>query len=163
MKQFIKELSNSFETRKRENGKSFVALKRDKYDQFKDIVRSMHGVDMLPDDFRYNTIDSILSCLVSHMGAWPLNDSDDLDQFLDAYRHEIVDGLVDVYHKDLTQWIDSHSMRGAYVDEAMKNFGLAVDFYHSLQLGQYQEIDEIYSNIGQALLSQCETLENEAV
>lgn len=157
MKTFVKNLYNAFETKARNNGNNYVTLKKEKRNEFKDIVREMHGTDIMPDDFRFKTIESILGSILDVVDFADLETPQGLENALSESRHEIVEGLVDIYTPNLTQWLASHSYRPSYVDEASETFGTPSEFIKGVQMGQFYEIDLIYSNVVNALVDYFET------
>ena len=99
-----------------------------------------HG-DMMPDDWRYELISAVLDAIKDY--GYGNGDAEPND--LDAWRHEIVDGLVDIYTHDLTAWLHSNVTRYAYCDDAAEEMGDPDDTINRLQCGQFMEIEEIFS------------------
>jgi hypothetical protein len=143
MKAIIETLLTRFETKTRNNGSSYMVF--DSHNQHEqDFIATAHGQDMLPDDFRYATIKHILDRLMEY--DFEIGDFDD--------QHVIVDSLVDIYNHYLLQWLASNLNRAEYVNEAVangmvmeENFGL----YRALMAAQYLEIDQIFSQVVNAL------------
>lgn len=125
-----REAYESFERKTREDGTSYVARKDEAPEWVADVIREAHG-DMLPDDFRYQTIRDAFGAIADASGD------------LDDAGHEFADDA-DVYNADLLAWVGSHGMRAGYVDEAREEFGEPRDFFHGLQMGQYAERREIF-------------------
>ncbi len=110
----IEQFSKAFTTRKRDDGDQFTTLDNDAPDWMTDVVREAHG-DMLPDDWRYKMISECADALAERDPSdWQEED------------FEICDGLVDVYHSELLDWLSSHNGRSAFIDEAREE-GLIAD------------------------------------
>jgi len=141
-KQFIKYYSDFFERKTRDNGEKFYCLKDNTPDDIRDLNMSIHCTDMLPDDFRYETIVSLLNYIDDY-----LDNDTTLDELRDnGCLDEIIDSLCDVYTNDLNNWLTSNLNRQYFVDEAVKEFGLDLNDFSitkAIQLGQYMEIQEI--------------------
>ena len=105
------------------------------------IVRDAHG-DMLPDDWRHE-------CIHDAFGRIADSTADTADE-LDELGHEFADDA-DIYNADLLAWVGSSTLRGAFVDEATREYGEPRDFYHGLQMGQYAERAEVYAAVLQGL------------
>ena len=136
LSEIIKERAGMFKTKKRTSGEAYMIYTG----KDRDTIREWHGTDMLPNDWRYDKIHSILSNLT----GYNIESMRDIDEC----RHEIVDGLVDCYNSDLSDWLASHGTRHAYVDQAVQD-GLTYgkEVFKSLMCGQYLEIDELFGNI----------------
>lgn len=151
LKTEIRRLEQLFTFSKRENGETFFHAKNSCTDSDRDLIRSFHGMDILPDDFRFETIVNLLDKLNEY-------DFENVDQLRDhAGDCEIVDSLVDVYTAHLTAWLASHNNRVEFCNEAVSE-GLAdgSDIIKTMQCGQYLEIQMIMNNI----LNHLETVEN---
>ena len=100
-----------------------------------DIVREVHG-RLMPDDFTYNTIYGVVSCLEDYKV-----DSTDSD-----HSSEIIDSLIDVYTHNLKQWFNKFS---EYCDDAQAEGLVSEDSSMSdrMMAGQYQHISEIYYSV----------------
>jgi hypothetical protein len=133
----IERYLNEFETKER-NEETIVVFKTNASQELTDSVHKAHG-DRLPNDWIYDKYESILSTL----SGYDINDIDDVED----NRHEIVDGLVDIYNSDLTSWLGSSYDNSYYVDEAKKEFGTSDEIYKDIAMGQYMAIDEIYSEV----------------
>lgn len=141
MENRYKELYGMFETRKRDGGSSFVALRDSAPEWAHDFVREAHGVDMLPDDYRYRWIRDALGALADN----PDSDPQELAfEFADA---------IDVYISDRIAWLGSNLQRATYCAQAQEE-GLApdkADVVTLIGLGQYQERWEIFFNVVRAV------------
>lgn len=131
-------LADMFETRKRDDGTEFVALKDGVPEWALDFVREAHGTEWMPDDYRYETIREAL---------WALADMDE-GQDVDELATEFADDT-NPYNYDLLKWLASNLRRASYADEAQDE-GLCspdMDLYQRIALGQYMERREIFQNV----------------
>lgn len=133
----IENYLNQFETKQR-GEETITVFKSDASEELKDSVYKAHG-DRLPDDWIFNTYESILVTL----SGYTINSIDDVEE----NRGEIVDSLVDVYTSDLTAWLASNINNVSYIDEAKDNLGEAENGIATLSQAQYMAIDEIYSEV----------------
>ena len=151
LKQEIRRLEQLFTSSKRQDGTVFWHCKDTVNDSDRDLVRDFHETDILPDDFRFETIVNLLDKLNEY-------DFDSVDYIRDnGIDHEIIDILVNFETSKLTAWLASHNSRIEWCNEAV-NQGLidGSDIIKTIQCGQYLEIQMIMNNI----LSHLETLEN---
>lgn len=138
-KQFLKEYYNYFERKTRDNGSEFFCLKDNTPDEIKELNMRIHNTDIMPDDFRYNTIHSLLSNSIDY-----LRDDETLEDLRDDGRlDEIIDGSIDIYIHDLNKWLSSNLNRSSYVDQANDELGQPETLTRQLMQGQYIEISEI--------------------
>ena len=153
MQNEIKRLASKFTQLTRADGTKFWMMQSEDHDDVDfDIVRDIHGTDILPDDFRYETIVNLLDRLQDY-------DFNSVDELRDnGIDHEITDSLVDVYNSDLTTWLASHLSRADFCNEAVSE-GLSdgSDIFKTIQAGQYLEISEILNR----LLAHLESVQNE--
>lgn len=134
------EVRKMFVCKKRDNGASFWSIPGDKPKWITDLCREAHG-DMMPDDYKYEYIVEALD---------RLKDGDEDGDEIEP----------DVYNSDLSKWMGSHSDRGWYVDEAVKEFGHSEDgIYADMMMGQVQEKREVFYSVKQSLESHLEDLE----
>lgn len=140
MKNKIEQLYNAFESKKRDNGETFVCLKDDVSEELKDSFRNIHGVGMFPDDYRYGAVADLCCTILEY----DFETADDLRDF----EHEIIDSHVDIYTYELTKWLGSNNQRPSYCDDAVSN-GLCdgSDVLSTIQCGQYEELLELFNNI----------------
>jgi len=103
-----------------------------------EVIQSLHGTEFMPDDFRYNTLMSLVETLLEYS-------ADTIDR-LETYRHEIVDGRCSIYTQGLLDWVASNQRRTDYVDQAMRDFDCE-DLAKALLHGQRLELSELYDNI----------------
>lgn len=151
---YLKTLQSQFEEKTREGGAKFWCLKEKDYDKYLPIVRAIHGVEILPDDFRYSTIVGLIDNLLNYS-----YDSLDLESHLENYKYEIIDNEVSIYNSDLREWFARSHRSAEYCDEAAQNYGVGSgDGFNVMNLikqGQYSEIEEIYGNLERHLLEIC--------
>lgn len=131
---------DAMERATRDDGTEYVRKSDDAPEWVASIIQDAHG-EMFPDDWRYACIREAFGAIHDNTGH-----TDDLDETV----HEFADDA-DVYNSDLLTWVGSHATRAGYVDEARQEFGEARDFYHSIQMGQYQERAEVYAAVLQGL------------
>lgn len=123
-------------TKTRSNGDSFICFRDDAPQWTREMAHKAHG-DMLPDDFRYEFIESALTAIADH------NDLDDARDSIEA----------DIYTSELTRWLDSRNDRLEYVNDATKEFGHAENLDMDLAMGQLLERQEVFSLIVEYLES----------
>ena len=119
-------------------------------DDLQSIVREAHFSE-LPDDWRYETVDSIATTLAD------MPDSEDWD--VDNFREEscgVADSLVDVYTGALLAWVSENIRRHQWDDEGIAQ--PTTDIVELIRLRQYEEIESMVH----AVLSQIESLLDEA-
>jgi len=112
--------------------KSIAVFTDNASEDLKDSVRKAHG-DRLPSDWVFDKYHSILDAMTQY---------DDIE---DA-RSEIVDGLVDVYTSDLTEWLNSNNNNVYYLTEAIDQYEIK-DGFRVLATAQSLAIDEIYGEV----------------
>lgn len=144
--QFCDEASKFFT---KSNPRGVVAFTDDRPQWLWNAVYEAHR-DMMPDDFVFATARACLEQLAES--------GDD-----EVCGMEFADQQVDVYNRDLLNWVGSHLERAAFVEEAISD-GLCdgADFYKSLACGQYLEIQGIYNALRQSALDAFEESEAEA-
>lgn len=139
MKTRIKEFVSKFELlNKRDSEEGFMIYKGNP-----DIISEIHGPGMFPDDFRYEKICRLAETFLEY-------DFNSYDDLRDNYLHEIVDGLIDLYHSDLFAWLSSNLIRQDYVNLAVDELGLSTkrfDIADVIRAGQYFEILELANNL----------------
>lgn len=140
------EAYDAMETRTRDDGTNYVTTKDDAPQWVQDLAHDAHGT-MLPDDWRYDAIHSVLSAL--SCGA----DEDD--------PGEIADTLVDTYTGDRLRWLASHMDRVAYCDDAAEEFGAPdCGIVERIGWGQYMEASEIVGSVVESLRARLEEVED---
>jgi hypothetical protein len=144
-----REAGQWFEGRTRDDGSSYRTLKDGRPDWVQELVRESHG-DFLPDDWRYNAIESALE--------WIAGEGEDEDP------HAFADANTDVYTDALGAWLNSSiQSRGGYVDDAVDEFGWPSDrgIAGAIALGQYVELCEVYYLVERALEARLKVLGDE--
>lgn len=129
----IEKYANEFTTHKR--GEETIIVFNNESKELHDAVFNAHG-DKLPNDQIFDTFHSILETLTGY-------DIDSMDD-VEEYRHEIVDGLVDIYTYDLTSWLNNDISNTYYLDQAIQEYEAKENI---LPVAQYIAIDEIYSEV----------------
>jgi hypothetical protein len=136
IKTLAKECLEYLVTKTRTNGDSFVCFKDDRPDWMQTLARKSHA-DQLPNDFRYDFIESALTALANH------NDLDDARDSIEA----------DIYTSELTAWLHSRNDRLEYVNEAVSELGHSKTIDGDLMLGQLWERQEVFSLVVEYLES----------
>ena len=136
-----REAYDAMERATREDGSQYVRVKDDAPEWVRTMVYDAHS-DILPDDWRYQTIRDAIEAIMD-------GGTDDPS---DEARHAFADDA-DVYNSDLLEWVGSHASRPGYVDEAQSEFGEPRDFMHGIQMGQYLERGEVYGLVLDSLSS----------
>ena len=147
-KQFIKNFYDSFECKKRNNGEEFLIRNTDN-ELLNELFMHMHKTDMLPDDYRYDFICSILGGILDY----DINYSNTLYEAMQDYSHELIDGLVPVYNNDRLKWLSSNLLRASYIDDAQIEGLISNECqtFERIGTGIFYEIQELYNNIISAL------------
>lgn len=136
LQEIAKQAADSFERATRDDGSAYVRTKDDAPEWVRDdVVFPAHG-DMLPDDWRYETVWLACEWIAENAG----NAEDTSGEFADS--------RVDIYTSALTDWLGSHVTRPGYVDDAREEFGACDDasgILGEIARGQYLEASEVYS------------------
>lgn len=131
----IKKYADQVVQSKRDDGSYYTHLIEDHDEELQEAIYKTHG-DLFPHDWIYETFGAILD----HLTGYTIECLEDMEE----YRHEIVDGLVDIYTHDLTAWLHSSITFVYYLDEAVKEYGQADNI---LMMAQYMAIDEIFNEV----------------
>ena len=83
---------------------------------------------MLPDDYRYRMIHSILQ------------EMDDNEEYEDLN----IDDLIPIYTYELTSWLESNISRLSYCDDYLQEYGEVNDTISLLLGGYMMELQEVY-------------------
>lgn len=94
---------------------------------YQDFFHHCHS-DMLPDDFRYRMIHSILQ------------EMDDIEEYDDL----CIDDLIPIYTNELISWLDSSISRLSYCDQYLEEYGEISDTISLLSGGYMMELQEVY-------------------
>ncbi len=111
-----------------------------------DLCREAHkdgspdGSSMLPDDWRYEFISDVLTCLAE--------EDDGVARAEERFR-EWFDGAY-IYTNERTAWLASRNDRMGYVDEAKEAFG-DMDLTTSLWAGMFTEAQEVWTSVVDSL------------
>ncbi len=125
-----------FEEIKRDDETISYCCKTEAPVELHELIREVHG-DMLPDDYKYEFIVDALEMIADY-------DGDDIEEL--AYDIE-----ADYYDNDLLNWLNSHSIRSWYVDEAVKDVGHGDGIMQDIALGQVAEKREVFDIVFNAL------------
>lgn len=135
-KKLVKDLATNLILKHRD-GESFYALELPN-EELQDAIRTIHGTDILPDDFRFKVIKEVSDTLYMDYQNTEL---DEIDEKL----FEIADPIIDVYTAKLTAWLASHLSRVEYVDQALEELEVHTNTVGLLQYAQACEINDIIS------------------
>lgn len=149
--EYAREAAGYFTTSRREtNGHEYVHLRDDTPEWVREAVYRAHGSgDILPDDWRYQTIRNALDALAD--GADPDEDAGEWSE-----------GQVDTSTYRLAQWLGSHSIRASYCDEYLSQFEPG-SVMSAIAGGQYLEAGEVWSLVVDALREYARNDEREGV
>ena len=147
LQQLASEAAACFTTKKRSDGDSFVAMLDGSPDWVSELVREAHG-DMLPDDWRYASIESALDWIAA------ANDPED-------EQYEWADENVDVYHRGRLAWLASYASRPSYCDDATSEMGdyAPNGILDRIGLGQHQESCKVFASVLRSLRDRADDLE----
>jgi len=137
IRELASQLYDAFETKTRDNGDTFVCLKKGSPEWMANACMAAHEAgNMLPDDFRYSLIKEAAGAIHD------AGDSTDLDdacaEFADA---------VEVYTSRLCAWAASHSYRSGYCDDAMVEYGKPESLSQLLMWGQAIERRDVFESV----------------
>ena len=144
-------LRAAFTQDKRQDGTLYWCLTeqaRQSVDDLTEWLRGLHD-DELPNDWRYETIVSILDALMDVEG---LADHKDHNDLVDG----IANNITDIYNSDLLQWYADIPSRVAYIDDAQSE-GLIdtnTDTIARLTIGQNECIRSMCHRIIDRLITQ---------
>ena len=140
LKEVLQKLDNSLVKGTRENGQDYFYLSNDLdpdlRDQFQTIIRECHAGEF-PNDWRFSTVKEICFTCLEYDLDGGINQ---LDQILDNYISEIVDGIVDISTSRLFQWLADIPSRSEFTDGP---YGEDLELSKMAAQRQYEEIDFI--------------------
>jgi hypothetical protein len=137
IQELAQQYADIFIYKKRENGESFIALRKDD-ETLTTLIRNAHG-DMLPDDYKYEYVHNALEAIT---------------------QCELEDDIIDIsmepdcYNSDLLKWLSSNLTRSNYVDETVLNFGYS-SLFQTLMLAQQLEREEVLHSVVESLTAIC--------
>jgi hypothetical protein len=140
----LETLRDCFDTTTRNNGESIVIF--DTPDEtLKDFMVEVHGTEMWPDDYRYATIERLICIFLDYAK----NSQNYTIENMVEDLPEISDSLVDVYDRDLKNWLSSHHFRAGYCDQAQEEGMTDTDtgILARIVCGQILEIQELGGNL----------------
>ena len=140
----IQYLDNSLLKGTRDNKEEYFYLSNeidpDLRDQLQTVIRECHN-DEFPNDWRYSIVKEIcFTCLDYEMSEG----LDQLEQYLDNYSHEIVDGCVDISTSSLFQWLADIPSRAEFTDGP---YGEDLELSKLAAQRQYEEIDFVFHTL----------------
>ena len=139
-------LAGSFETRERQGGDTFTALKDNAPEWVRDAVREAHG-ERLPCDWIYKQCDYIASDIRQAI----VNNDCEADDLADDIEVE-----ADVYTASLTAWLADDIRNIEYCDQWADEMGGTGDLCAMISGGQYLAKQEIASVMVSAFINQME-------
>lgn len=148
LQKLASEASDWFEQATRPDGEKFYRLKDGHPEWVKELVYDAHG-DLLPDDWRYETILDALNFI----------DDAAEDSYTGDIASEFANSNVDVYTSDRFDWLSSNLQRQSYVDDAIQDFGGAGEndgIVDVVGWGQYKESEEVFYSVATSLGAQLE-------
>ena len=129
-----------FDTRKRDNGETFVCFTDDAPEWLRDVVRDLHS-NSFPSDWIYCAAKAAVEQIESEG-----YDSDN--------AHEWADGMVDIYTRDLYQFAADNCLTGWYGDAESEADDLGHENqepHERIALVQYCAYARIFNAIGEAI------------
>jgi len=141
IKLILEKIYNQFERKININDEAFYCLKDNTSELMQDDFRDLiHGIEFMPDNYRYETAYSIIGNLLEYS----FNDLDDIRDI----EPEICDSLISIYNHHLTNWLSSNLKRQRFCNEALElELGNSRDINSILQAGQYLEAQEIFNGV----------------
>lgn len=136
----INQLADMFERKEvgeGENKRVIVTFADNAHEELKNSVYEAHDGNM-PRDWVFEKYLGILESL----GNYNIDSMDDIEE----HRSEIVDGEVDSYTSDLTDWLNSSVYNVEYLGLAVSELG-ASDGFAILAGAQYLAIDEVFGHV----------------
>ena len=122
----------------RTDGTTFYRLADGSPEWMRDACREAHDGEG-PNDWRYDTIDSLLERIEDYA------DPDDVD------HGDIADGLVTIYNAERTAWLAGNLERATYCDEAADELGCEGGIFDRIGWGMYLCIEEMSNTIVRAI------------
>lgn len=97
------------------------------------------------------------SQLITHLIEADFDDLDELEEKAPYLIHEWADADVDIYTKDLTEWLNENVENVYYLTEAINEYN-ANDGFNALTMAQYCAIRDIYNNVLDKIIDYLKTL-----
>lgn len=155
-KQHLKRHLNRFKNLLEKNENKYISFKVEVITNKDHKLRPYYETisDLANDNFSYNLIDTLLIELddLAH-------ESENLEEFkekIDNQLYEIIDSNIDIYTKELTEWLNSDINNVYYISQALENHETK-DGFQLLQLAQYEAISEIAHQLSQKIIEFLET------
>lgn len=143
IKKVAEEMLNNFESRKRENGSEYYALKKN-IEWQQNIIHKAH-LDRMPDDDIYSRIYDFLCDFADA----------DSDATEEDFREIIFNKEPDPYTSDLTAWLNNDVNNVYYLTEVLEEFEVKGGF-EALSLAQQKYIQEIGNALLDAIIEHLE-------
>lgn len=132
----ITEYTKQFTTTKR--GDETIVIFNNESNELHNSVMGAHET-RLPNDWIFEKYLEILE----RLGEYDIESIDNIED----NRHEIVDGIVDIYTSDLTAWLNDSNMNVEYLSEALEEYGKPESGFQVLTQAQYKAIDDIFNYV----------------
>jgi len=139
--EIAKKYRDLFEEKKDKEGEYYYCFKLDairegseEYREMSDIISSLQ----MDEDSVYRYVVYALDYLID-------GDFEDMDEARDMMTEEI-DGLVDVYTSDLTEWLNKSNYNVYYLTEAQEESGVS-DGFQALAMAQYKAIENAFNEV----------------
>lgn len=130
------ELHSAFETKQRDNGESFVTLKRDAPEWMTKVIYNAHDGEM-PNDWIFNSVFEAAFFI------------QDLDQLEDGDASMFAEQQTQIYGADLMKWATDNI---ELVDETVHNVGFPDGgIITATQMAQHDRLCDIYEFVKTAL------------
>lgn len=150
-----------FTTKTRRDGDRFVTLDDSAPAWVQELVREAHG-DLLPDDYRYQTILEALAYIEGAPSAALSGeyggDSVEATADYDDAMYDLADGfedMADTYTSDLFAWLSSSGHRVSYADEWLEEWGpdvpKPISIVEAIRGGQSLERREVFESVLRSL------------
>lgn len=144
IKELAQEVLNNMETKKRDNGDSFVCLKSHDTQWHVDLCQKAHN-GIMPNDFVYDEIENSLYRIIEAGG-----------ETAEEIRENVFDSNViepEIYNDELLRWVSSNLAMADYVDEALQELE-PKGLFEALQYGNQQFKEEIFNSVLDSLENQ---------
>ena len=141
----LKDLDQSLNQERREDNSLYFFLKDESKNKYQELIRSLH-MDELPNDWRYETIKSLVSSFLEYYSE---DEELTYDNLQDALRDSIAENLAEVSNSCLFEWLAEIPSRASFEDihSAISCIDDSVDLGYLARLRQIEEIEIMGSNL----------------
>jgi hypothetical protein len=130
IRHLAQQYAQAFTLKTKQDGSEVYVRKEPADDELQDLIQDAHD-DMLPDDFRYQFIVEALQALADN------EDPDDAQLSIEP----------DIYHHELTAWLDSNIGRTDYLTQVQQDCGPIQDGFELLSTAQLFEKYEVFHSV----------------